>query len=97
MIWEEKGRKVCRWMLGGYMLFGGAAAGYHALGKNWYLLAQTLGSMAAVWAADSASQQAGGFEAMGMSTGGGRKGAMSEINVTPLVDVMLVLLIIFII
>ena len=32
---------------------------------------------------------------MGMSTGGGRKGAMSEINVTPLVDVMLVLLIIF--
>ena len=50
MIWEEKGRKVCRWMLGGYMLFGGAAAGYHALGKNWYLLAQTLGSMAAVWA-----------------------------------------------
>jgi biopolymer transport protein TolR len=33
---------------------------------------------------------------MGMSTGnGGRKKAMSEINVTPLVDVMLVLLIIF--
>lgn len=33
---------------------------------------------------------------MGMSTGGGgRKSAMSEINVTPLVDVMLVLLIIF--
>ena len=32
---------------------------------------------------------------MGMSSGGGRKGAMSEINVTPLVDVMLVLLIIF--
>src|SRR3990167_5241789 len=31
---------------------------------------------------------------MGMSTGG-RGGAMSEINVTPLVDVMLVLLIIF--
>jgi biopolymer transport protein TolR len=31
---------------------------------------------------------------MGMS-GGGRSGAMSEINVTPLVDVMLVLLIIF--
>jgi biopolymer transport protein TolR len=33
---------------------------------------------------------------MGMSTGGGgRRSAMSEINVTPLVDVMLVLLIIF--
>lgn len=34
---------------------------------------------------------------MGMSTGGGsgRKGALSDINVTPLVDVMLVLLIIF--
>ncbi|HCF59749.1 MAG TPA: biopolymer transporter ExbD, partial [Myxococcales bacterium] len=32
---------------------------------------------------------------MGMSSGGGRKSAMSEINVTPLVDVMLVLLIIF--
>lgn len=33
---------------------------------------------------------------MGMSTGGGRRRApMSEINVTPLVDVMLVLLIIF--
>ena len=31
---------------------------------------------------------------MGMSTGGG-KGPLSEINVTPLVDVMLVLLIIF--
>lgn len=31
---------------------------------------------------------------MGMSTGGGR-GPLSEINVTPLVDVMLVLLIIF--
>ena len=31
---------------------------------------------------------------MGMSTGGGGK-AMSEINVTPMVDVMLVLLIIF--
>jgi biopolymer transport protein TolR len=30
-----------------------------------------------------------------MSSGGGRGGAMSEINVTPLVDVMLVLLIIF--
>jgi biopolymer transport protein TolR len=30
-----------------------------------------------------------------MSTSGGRKGAMAEINVTPLVDVMLVLLIIF--
>ena len=32
---------------------------------------------------------------MGMSAGGGRRGAMSDINVTPLVDVMLVLLIIF--
>jgi biopolymer transport protein TolR len=33
---------------------------------------------------------------MGMSTGGGgRKNAISEINVTPLVDVMLVLLIVF--
>ncbi len=33
---------------------------------------------------------------MGMSTGsGGRKGALNEINVTPLVDVMLVLLVVF--
>jgi biopolymer transport protein TolR len=32
---------------------------------------------------------------MGMSSGGGSGGAMAEINVTPLVDVMLVLLIIF--
>lgn len=32
---------------------------------------------------------------MGMGTGGGQRKAMSEINVTPLVDVMLVLLIIF--
>jgi biopolymer transport protein TolR len=32
---------------------------------------------------------------MGMSTGGGSGGALSEINVTPLVDVMLVLLIVF--
>jgi biopolymer transport protein TolR len=32
---------------------------------------------------------------MSMSTGGGDKGSLSEINVTPLVDVMLVLLIIF--
>ncbi len=32
---------------------------------------------------------------MGMSSGNGRGGAMSDINVTPLVDVMLVLLIIF--
>ena len=32
---------------------------------------------------------------MGMSTGGGDRNAMAEINVTPLVDVMLVLLIIF--
>lgn len=32
---------------------------------------------------------------MGMSTGGGDDGMMAEINVTPFVDVMLVLLIIF--
>ena len=32
---------------------------------------------------------------MGMTTGGGGKAPLSEINVTPLVDVMLVLLIIF--
>ena len=32
---------------------------------------------------------------MGMSTGGGDSGMMSEINVTPFMDVMLVLLIIF--
>ena len=32
---------------------------------------------------------------MGMSTGGNEGGMMSEINVTPFVDVMLVLLIIF--
>jgi biopolymer transport protein TolR len=32
---------------------------------------------------------------MAMSTGGGQGGAFSDINVTPLVDVMLVLLIIF--
>ena len=32
---------------------------------------------------------------MGMSAGNGGRGAISEINVTPLVDVMLVLLIIF--
>ncbi|MCK6490856.1 MAG: biopolymer transporter ExbD [Planctomycetes bacterium] len=32
---------------------------------------------------------------MGMSVGGGRRRAMAEINVTPLVDVMLVLLVIF--
>ncbi len=32
---------------------------------------------------------------MGMSTGGGEDGLMAEINVTPFVDVMLVLLIIF--
>lgn len=32
---------------------------------------------------------------MGMSTGGGDRGMLSEINVTPFVDVMLVLLIIF--
>ena len=34
---------------------------------------------------------------MGMSTGGGKRRAMSDINVTPLVDVMLVLLVIFMI
>ncbi|MCB2214631.1 MAG: protein TolR [Desulfobulbaceae bacterium] len=34
---------------------------------------------------------------MGMSTGNGRKQLMADINVTPLVDVMLVLLIIFMI
>lgn len=32
---------------------------------------------------------------MGMQMGSGKKGSMSEINVTPLVDVMLVLLVIF--
>lgn len=32
---------------------------------------------------------------MGMQLGNGKKGAVSEINVTPLVDVMLVLLVIF--
>ena len=32
---------------------------------------------------------------MGMSMGGGKKGPVSDINVTPLVDVMLVLLVIF--
>jgi biopolymer transport protein TolR len=32
---------------------------------------------------------------MGMSAGGGKGGAKSEINVTPLIDVLLVLLIIF--
>ncbi|HEX7118543.1 MAG TPA: biopolymer transporter ExbD [Longimicrobiales bacterium] len=32
---------------------------------------------------------------MGMSTGSGRSGVMADINVTPMVDVMLVLLIIF--
>jgi biopolymer transport protein TolR len=32
---------------------------------------------------------------MGMNTSSGRKGSIAEINVTPLVDVMLVLLIIF--
>jgi biopolymer transport protein TolR len=32
---------------------------------------------------------------MAMSTGGGGRGALSEINVTPLVDVMLVLLVVF--
>ncbi len=34
---------------------------------------------------------------MSMSTGGGSGGPMAEINVTPMVDVMLVLLIIFMI
>ena len=32
---------------------------------------------------------------MGMSTGGNNRGVMGEINVTPFVDVMLVLLVIF--
>jgi len=32
---------------------------------------------------------------MGMTAGGGRRGLQSEINVTPMVDIMLVLLIIF--
>lgn len=32
---------------------------------------------------------------MGMSTGKGKKGPVSDINITPLVDVMLVLLVIF--
>jgi biopolymer transport protein TolR len=32
---------------------------------------------------------------MGMQMGGGKKGPMADINVTPLVDVMLVLLVIF--
>jgi biopolymer transport protein TolR len=32
---------------------------------------------------------------MGMSTGGGRKGLNSDINVTPMLDVLLVLLIVF--
>lgn len=32
---------------------------------------------------------------MGMQLGGGKKGPMADINVTPLVDVMLVLLVIF--
>ena len=32
---------------------------------------------------------------MGMSAGGSKKGAQSDINVTPLVDICLVLLIIF--
>ncbi|MFA7613696.1 MAG: biopolymer transporter ExbD, partial [Candidatus Caldatribacteriota bacterium] len=32
---------------------------------------------------------------MGMQLGKGKKGAVSDINVTPLVDVMLVLLVIF--
>src|SRR5580700_4591891 len=34
---------------------------------------------------------------MGMSTGGNKGGVQSEINVTPLIDVLLVLLIIFLI
>ena len=34
---------------------------------------------------------------MGMSTGGGKGGVQSEINVTPLIDVLLVLLIIFLV
>jgi len=34
---------------------------------------------------------------MGMTTGGGGRGLQSEINVTPMVDIMLVLLIIFLV
>ena len=34
---------------------------------------------------------------MGMTAGGGRRGLQSEINVTPMVDIMLVLLIIFLV
>lgn len=47
---EEKSRKICRWMLAGYMVFGGGLAGYYAIQKNWYLMVQSIGSMAAVWA-----------------------------------------------
>ena len=43
----------------------------------------------------SAGTQAGGGGGRGRRRGGGRKAPMSEINVTPMVDVMLVLLIIF--
>lgn len=42
-----------------------------------------------------ATPQAGGSGGRGRRRGGGRKAPVSEINVTPLVDVMLVLLIIF--
>ena len=41
------------------------------------------------------SSQAGSSGGRGRRRGGGRKAPMSEINVTPMVDVMLVLLIIF--
>jgi biopolymer transport protein TolR len=43
----------------------------------------------------SAGAKAGGSGGRGRRRGGGRKAPMSEINVTPMVDVMLVLLIIF--
>jgi biopolymer transport protein TolR len=43
----------------------------------------------------SAGTQAGGSGGRGRRRGGSRKAPMSEINVTPMVDVMLVLLIIF--
>ena len=42
-----------------------------------------------------AAPQAGSSSGRGRRRGGGRKAPMSEINVTPMVDVMLVLLIIF--
>lgn len=49
-IKEEKCRRVCRWMLIGYMAFGSGLAVYYAAEKSWYLAAQSVGSMAAIWA-----------------------------------------------